>query len=80
MIPETDREAILRLTMCARRNCAICKYGPKKPRVKLSESCAKRITENMNITKKYCGRTKSTSVSPVGLSENLSKANCPKKP
>lgn len=56
MIPETDREAILRLTMCARRNCAICKCGPKKPRVKLSESCAKRITENMNLLAKACDR------------------------
>ena len=56
MIPETECEAILRLTMCARRNCQICKYGPKKPRVKLSESCAKRITENMNILARACDR------------------------
>ena len=56
MIPEPEREAILRLTMCARRNCEICKYGPKKPRVKLSESCEKRITENMNLLAKACYR------------------------
>ena len=50
-IPEREREAIMRLTMCARRNCAICIYGYHRKRVtvKLPQSCLDRITENMNI-------------------------------
>lgn len=51
MIPETEREAIMRLTMCARRQCMVCKYRLKRKRatVQLPEHCQKRITENMNI-------------------------------
>ena len=56
MIPEPEREAILRLTMCARRNCEICKYGPKKPRVKLTYKCSEVIRENMNLLAKACER------------------------
>lgn len=26
MIPEREREALMRLTMCAREECAMCKY------------------------------------------------------
>ena len=50
-IPEREREAIMRLTMCARRSCAICIYGYQRKRVtvKLPQSCLDRITENMNI-------------------------------
>lgn len=56
MIPEKEREAIMRLTMCARRSCAICKYGYKRKRVtvKLPQSCLDRITENMNILAAAC--------------------------
>ena len=41
----------MRLTMCARRSCRICKYGQsrKRPTVKLPQSCLDRITVNMNI-------------------------------
>lgn len=48
---EQEREAIMRLTMCARRGCKICKYGHHRKRVtvKLPQSCMDRITENMNI-------------------------------
>ncbi len=51
MIPEKEREAIMRLTMCARRQCMICKYRCNRRRaaVYLPEHCQKRITENMNI-------------------------------
>lgn len=56
MIPEKEREAIMRLTMCARRNCAICIYGHNRKRatVKLPQSCLDRITENMNILAAAC--------------------------
>ena len=56
MIPEKEREAIMRLTMCARRNCVICIYGYNRKRatVKLPQSCLDRITENMNILAAAC--------------------------
>ena len=56
MITEKEREAIMRLTMCARRNCAICIYGHDRKRttVKLPQSCLDRITENMNILAAAC--------------------------
>lgn len=44
MIPEKEREALMRLTMCARKECAICKYkGSNK------EDCYERATECMHI-------------------------------
>lgn len=56
MMQEKEREAIMRLTMCARRNCAICIYGHNRKRVtvKLPQSCLDRITENMNILAAAC--------------------------
>jgi len=46
MIPEKEREAIMRLTMCARRNCAICKY---KYNPADGKDCDDIITECMHI-------------------------------
>jgi len=43
MIPEREREALMRLTMCARIECDICKYKDLS-----IEECDERITENMN--------------------------------
>ena len=45
MIPERQREALMRLTMCARGECAMCKY---------EKTCTTSFqyelaTENMNI-------------------------------
>lgn len=45
MIPEREREALMRLTMCAREECGMCKY---------KEQCDfdfqyQIATENMNI-------------------------------
>ncbi len=58
-IPEREHEAIMRMTMCARRNCRICKYGQsrKRPTVKLPQSCLDRITENMNILAAMANQT-----------------------
>ena len=46
----TDREqlqeAILRMTMCARRECAVCKYSINE---QPSEDCDRRITANINV-------------------------------
>ena len=53
MIPEEQREAILRLTLCARRQCQICKYNKRKRvRVKIPQDCEDRITKSMNILAK----------------------------
>lgn len=44
MIPEREREALMRLTMCARNECDMCKYRPYIPK-----KCYERATEAMNI-------------------------------
>lgn len=45
MIPEKEREALMRLTMCARDQCAICKYKGKNT----YEDCQLEITDDMHI-------------------------------
>lgn len=45
MIPEKEREALMRLTMCARDDCDICKYKDKNT----YEDCRKEITKYMII-------------------------------
>ena len=42
MIPEREREALMRLTMCA-RGCVMCLYQPKDDR------CKDIAARNMNI-------------------------------
>lgn len=43
MIPEKEREALLRLIMCARHQCAVCKYRY------LDYDCGCIQTECMNV-------------------------------
>lgn len=45
MIPDKEREALARLVMCARDQCAICKYKGKYT----YEDCAEEITDDMHI-------------------------------
>ena len=45
MIPEKERDALMRLTMCARHQCALCKYSDKYTH----EDCEIEITYDMNI-------------------------------
>ena len=46
---EQVREALMRLSMCARKECEICKYKDR-PKVELpSYDCKERSTKNMNI-------------------------------
>ena len=45
MIPEREREALMRLAMCARGECAMCKYE-KTCTISFQYEIA---TENMNI-------------------------------
>lgn len=44
MIPEKEREALMRLTMCARKECGMCKYNGNS-----SEECYERATDCMHI-------------------------------
>ena len=43
MIPEKEREALMRLTMCARRDCVICKY-----KLQPWQECVYLITDCMH--------------------------------
>lgn len=46
MIPEREREALMRLTMCARGECPICKYEEQCDNWDFRMELA---TKNMNI-------------------------------
>lgn len=51
---EEIREAIMRLAMCARNECEMCKYQDR-PKTELpSDECKKRATKNMNIVADVC--------------------------
>lgn len=50
------REAIMRLTMCARRECEICKYKDRPKKELPSEDCKERAIQNMNILANVCLR------------------------
>ena len=45
MIPEKEREALMRLVMCARHQCAICKFHDKYT----FDDCEDEITDDMHI-------------------------------
>lgn len=45
MIPEKEREALMRMVMCARHQCAICKYHDKYTH----DDCENEITDDMHI-------------------------------
>lgn len=46
MIPERQREALMRLTMCARDECMMCIYQPKDDRCKDIATTAMHILAN----------------------------------
>lgn len=51
---EEVKEAILRLAMCARRDCDVCKHKDR-PKAELpSDECKKRATKSMNILADVC--------------------------
>jgi hypothetical protein len=53
---EQVREALMRLSMCARKECEICKYKDR-PKTELpSDDCKERSTKNMNILADVCLR------------------------
>ena len=51
---EKLREAIMRLTMCARRECEICKYKDRPKSELPSDYCKELSTKNMNILADFC--------------------------
>lgn len=53
---EQVREAIMRLSMCARKECTACKYRDGSKEDLPTEECKKRATRNMNIIADVCMR------------------------
>ena len=51
---EKLREAIMRLVMCARRECEICKYKDRPKSELPSDYCKERSTKSMNILVDFC--------------------------
>lgn len=51
---EQVREAIMRLSMCARKECEICKYKDRPKADLPSDECKARATKNMNILCDVC--------------------------
>lgn len=49
-LPEKEQEAIMRLSMCAMRECRICKYNKRKRvMVNIPENCIKIICDRVQI-------------------------------
>ena len=46
---ENIHEAILRLSMCARKECEICKYKDRPKDLLPSDDCKERSTKNINL-------------------------------
>ena len=53
---ERLREAIMRLTMCARRECEICKYNDRPKSELPSDYCKELSMKNMNVLVDFCLR------------------------
>ena len=53
---EKLREAITRLTMCARRECEICKYNDRPKSELPSDYCKELSMKNMNVLVDFCLR------------------------
>lgn len=51
---EQVREALMRLSMCARKECEICKYKDRPKAYLPSDECKERSTKNMNILADVC--------------------------
>ena len=64
-IPERQREALMRLTMCARDECMMCIYQPKDDRCKDIATTAMHILANALKVDDDAPQTESTG-SPIG--------------
>lgn len=53
---EQVREALMRLSMCARKECEICKYKDRPKEELPSEDCKERAIQNMNVLANVCLR------------------------
>ena len=61
MIPEKEREALMRLTMCARGECPMCKYEEQCDNWDFRMELA---TKNMNILADALRKTENSSEKP----------------
>lgn len=49
-LPEREAEALMRLSMCAMRQCRICKYNKRKRvMVSIPERCIKVICDSLQV-------------------------------
>lgn len=71
MIPEREREALMRLTMCARGECPMCKYEEQCDNWDFRMELA---TKNMNILADALRKTEPTvsKMEQVGTTEDCS--------
>ena len=53
---ERVREALMRLSMCARKECEICKYKDRPKPELPSDDCKERATKNINVLADVCLR------------------------
>lgn len=53
---EQVREALMRLSMCARKECEICKNKDRPKEELPSEDCKERAIQNMNVLANVCLR------------------------
>lgn len=53
---EQVREALMRLSMCARKECEICKYKDRPKSLLPSDDCKERSTKNVKILADVCLR------------------------
>ena len=70
---ERVREALMRLSMCARKECEICKYKDR-PKAELpSDDCKERSTKNINVLADVCLRDVHTTEKGGDKAENIEK-------
>ena len=68
MIPEREREALMRLTMCARGECPMCKYEEQCDNWDFRMELA---TKNMNILADALRKTESNSEKPNNFDKDI---------
>lgn len=68
---EQVREALMRLSMCARKQCGMCKHKDRPDAELPSEECKKRSVKNMNILADVC--LKDTPKTPQTVKERFKK-------
>ena len=68
MIPERERKALMRLTMCARGECPMCKYEEQCDNWDFRMELA---TKNMNILADALRKTENSSEKPNNFDKDI---------